>query len=780
MRKFWVFTLVLATVLSICNVASAAITNPFVNPSFESGTTGWTVMPHWGDPDMMPVVGEGSVLGHFLPRNAYDGINLVGNHSDPWATDGIAGYMYQTVTVPAGAASVAVWASNYSSNGLNPREILDYGNKVKLGVAVGAITDISSPLITWTESAWGRNWYPVSYENIFPGDQITLFIDTVESNQRWATAWDNVKFYSGKVALLDADTTTSGTQQFKVTQSGETFTFTWKTDKASDSKLYYGNFYDNPFTQTKYDSTLTTNHSLTLNITTDSLVMGDRYAFAVESKSANVDDCPAVSGEGDFMARLPNKIQNPGFDALGKWTTAEGWNTLGGGINGVWGRNGNAGGIAQVYTRDPRKPNAYQKITGLTAGKTYLFEAYVYTYVDNGNWDSPANAEECQARIGFDTNAGTDINSANIIWGNATSIQKSACTFDAYKKVQLMVKMPTGKTSVTLFLQGSQTFSWRDRRIAFDDTWFNEVPAKTTFASVKSVDSLGYGFSLTDLIVTKKEVVNGKTYCWVVPYVNGASDNKLGGVKVDLSKIAPATVTSIVPGKKISLFGNTQYAEKTYSFTDTMGTTDPADDITSTIGKALGEIEILAQEVTVSSTSGVSVLPITMANKDLAGSPIGVANGGSTITSEPAWIWHPGDNPATPEVENGYHTHSYDYYTSHNVPGANNVGRVVKIVGKVIERGPVPATNGEYFIIIDDGSGVGNALTTGGKGIKVYMPANATGWKTMPAVGAMVTAVGVSTVDYVDPTVWPDGNRFGDEYLLQNVRLLDGNALTLF
>jgi len=209
-------------------------------------------------------------------------------------------------------------------------------------------------------------------------------------------------------------------------RGANTLTITWTTDVASDSRVEYA-MTAPPYTQTNYQPDLVTFHAITLG----ELQSHAMYHFRVSS--ARVDYKTGVFRDLTICTRPAafNLLANPGFEegsGAGPARALTNW-AAGGSLdvkvaNGSWFGSlpPHSGGwlLQGALNGGSSDGYAYQRVTGTTAGRSYLFSAWVSTYArENGalKYDVWQDRNRLiYARLGIDPTGGTVPTNATVQW----------------------------------------------------------------------------------------------------------------------------------------------------------------------------------------------------------------------------------------------------------------------------------------------------------------------------------------------------------------------------
>lgn len=670
--------------------------------------------------------GGESTLDVLFPSRDVDGYVVVGYQG--WGS-ALSGGCYQTIT--ADRAGFIVIKARAFSIGWN-MEPSDIGNRVRAGLAKGTTTDRNMVYpflggLGFVNVAWGDAWNNI----VVPVPQAgtyTLFIENYtpgfggQCSGIWSSCWDWVAWSDGVVNVTSEPTVSSITET--------SATISWQTDVLSQSKVYYDT-HGEPFMMNVVDTTLVTDHSITLT----NLLPGTTYYLQTESASGTFT--PGLSGVVSFttMPAVQAELSNLDFEAVdgANNPTLAPWFKFGS-FHGLFPTVANPnpfgvpahGGerfVAAVssHSTEADMSGVFQRVQ-VTPGNIYVARVWIFTENMIGSAENPVPGPgyDAQCRIGIDPNGGVDPNAADIVWSPWDNSQDWVPPYQqlGYKQIACIAEIPATSSQASIFLQVHHPWSNPWVKTAFDDVSFEAgTPCDDIACAVNrplgwlvTADNGGAGYLVTK-VEEFTELAGPVRYAWV------QKDDRSAAFKVRMTDATTVNGGYVERGCRIGIVGRTDRRNVTeYHW---------------------GEAEIVADTIDIKSTGQPDPAPLGLTNRSLGGGPLGIQRGATGAT------------------------------------GLNNSGLVVRTTGLVTEIG----VGDPVWFLIDDGSNVPAPGTSTGVGVKVYVHEP---FAAAPDLGQYVTVTGVSYLDVFDPTEIegegrPNGN--GDEILIRSIRTRDASDI---
>jgi hypothetical protein len=267
-----------------------------------------------------------------------------------------------------------------------------------------------------TFTAYANQYNPYAYgQAYYNGSAVSgtdLACTIMEEESQGSATRPTIKF-GMYPTVLEAN---RGTNSLKIT---------WTTDVASDSLVEYA-AENCPYTNSVYDATLTTGHTITIT----GLKENTMYHFRVKSSRSGYN--PAISRDQVICTKnsSPNLLTNPGFEEgsgpsprypIPGWTTYGSIDIKASDGSWFWGLPPRSGGwlLEGAVNGSTSDGGIYQRVPA-TPGAKYTFSAWVTTWMrENDTWkyDVWNNRNRLEyMRLGIDPYGGTNPNSGNIIW----------------------------------------------------------------------------------------------------------------------------------------------------------------------------------------------------------------------------------------------------------------------------------------------------------------------------------------------------------------------------
>ncbi|MGC8861217.1 MAG: fibronectin type III domain-containing protein [Armatimonadota bacterium] len=524
----------------------------------------------------------------------------------------------------------------------------------------------------------------------------------------------------------------------------------WDTQKSSsdstpvpsDSRVDYG--MTSSYGQTTYDGTLVSHHSVIVN----GLYPSTKYYFRVASVGPgyNAQRWPkppttatfvtkpgATLFNGDFEVIVPNRTPNSEIPGWQKFGGTQWFN------NGEWSIPSQSGNLytGSVSNYGLNNCGLYQQVQ-TTPGQEIAYSAYIWAQA-YGHGDPcagyPHRFGETSGLIGIDPTGGTDPYSSNVVWSGERQTQdwhnyliNGPCSSNAtWQKVGVST-IAQGELA-TVFLK---THIWYP--IAWNFVCFDNVNPEpiTQVSSVAEAKQLPNDTPI-NLVGTEPLGSPIVTYVgdpnidlddndgWSYFYIE--DPDRKAAIKVTMATGAEWPYW-IQVGKKVDIKGNITWGRMRNRTISGM----PFDQQLR-LDKPAGERVIRAYAVTDTGQTG-TVLPLGMTNRSVAA--------GSSLDH---WF----TNPGAVDLGGGGTVPAY---------GTNSVGLLIRTSGRILRTGV--DNNGNYFMVIDDGSGVAGysevPAAPGKVGLCVF-----TGFRDYSLdVGKYAIVTGISAVrtdyDFEDPS----------------------------
>ena len=534
-------------------------------------------------------------------------------------------------------------------------------------------------------------------------------------------------------------------------EGGSSCLVEWDTVKSStdstpvlaDSRVDYG--LTSSYGQSVYDATLVSHHSIVIN----GLYPNTKYYYRVASVGPgyNAQRYPKppvtayfVTGpgtelfNGDFEVSVPNRTPN---------SDIPGWQKAAGGPQ--WFRSGEWSIPAQsgmLYTGSVSNYGLnncalYQKVL-TTPGEIVSYSAYIWAQAYGAGSPCagfPHRFGETCGLIGIDPTGGTDPYSSNIVWSSDRQtqdwrryVQQGPCSSAAeWQKVGVATVAQSNVATIFLKTRIWYAIGWNF--VCWDNV--NREP----LAQVSSVAEARQLPNDTPIELVGGEPVGSPIVTYIAnpnydpddnggePYFYIEDADRKAAIKVTM---APGSdwPSWLEVGKRVNLKGCITWGRMRNR---TLSSMDMNQQLR--LDKPAGERVIRAFEIT--DTGQVSsVKPIGLTNMNVAAG-----------SSSDSWFTNPG---------------AVDSAGTGTIPacGLNTVGLLVKTWGRILRAGF--DTNGNNFIVIDDGSKVAGYSeyppTPGLTGLYVF-----TGpYSYFGEVGKFVEVTGISAVkvdyDFSDPS----------------------------
>ncbi len=593
----------------------------------------------------------------------------------------------------------------------------------------------------------GYNPYPngAAYSNRSLQQTVDLAGTTMEEESPGSAKMGQVQITGGPV-VAPAD------------RGPRTLTIRWVTDVPSDSKVEYA-AWNGPYTAATTDSSLATNHAVTIG------GLEPNAMYHIRVTSAATGKRPAVSR--DFVACTvnglqPNLLANPDFEegsGASPRKPVPGWSYTGmdiGASDGTWfwglppySGNWFLQGAVNGGSADAR---VWQRVTGTTPGAKYNFTCALTSWMRENNawkydvWHQGGRLD--QMRIGIDTTGGTNPDSGSIKWTpyfyshlRYTTAGISAVATGSAMSVFVQLKGQGGQwhlygldncilseaepadstppTTPVVTDDGAFTTSTTELHAS----WSAEDPdsgiASYSYAIGTAPDledvvpwtSVGSSTSVTKTGLT---LTGGQTYYFRVRATNGSGVVSAVGVSDGIQVAKPvltiAEAKSYPDGYAVVLSSKTVSARISPAFWIEENDRSSGIRVESAMALSAGlKVNVSGMMDTLNGERRIKDVTVTPVSGGTAPKPLVIGNtalGGADL------------NEHTPGVAGGV--------------GPNNVGLLVTVYGKV-------SSVGDSYFYIDDGGGVDDG-SAAGAGVRV---------ETAPAgiaVGDVVAVTGISSV----------------------------------
>lgn len=328
-------------------------------------------------------------------------------------------------------------------------------------------------------------------------------------------------------------------------RTSDTATVSWTSAPAGSESYVEYSPNTTPYTNSKPDTSGTSNHTVTL---TD-LQPNTLYHCRVVTKAAGMRD--GISRDFAFVTdpSTPNLLSNPGFEsgAFGSWVKI-GAGDIGirnypaGGASGWFGgckaHTGNwfLGGAGNGYNPIG---GAYQRVA-VTAGRLITLRAWLWTYqtTDHGN----AKDMIVWGRVGIDPTGGTDPSSGNLVWSGYATAQDWYLPRNS-KWIDMAVTATPTSGYATAFLQAGCDTAIEWTVWGWDDACMAQAePPPTPVSRIADLRAIADGtrVSIADKIVTASAAQAGAAYI--------EESDRAAGVRVESSD-------EFLPGHKVTVVG---------------------------------------------------------------------------------------------------------------------------------------------------------------------------------------------------------------------------------
>lgn len=332
-----------------------------------------------------------------------------------------------------------------------------------------------------------------------------------------------------------------------------TLTVRWQTNVASDSTIEYS-AWDCPYTNTYYDSTLTTNHAVTLT----GLQPNTMYHYRVKTAASNnyagitrdlqactINESPNLltnpQMEDGTLTANPNRKEITGWSCIGMdWHLENGVylnanpHTF---LNmppyaGTWSLIGTINGAscdAYVTQRVPATPGVEYNFT--LAASSWMQENNTFKYDE---WEKQGRLD--YMKIGIDPTGGTNPNGINVKYSNRF--------YSHTHYTQLGTHAVARGNYITVYIS-CQGFGGQWHHYGIDDCRLSAVPAAITYTA-KALDDLkknsadGFAAEVSNLIITATPAEAGAYYA--------ETEDRTQGIRIE-------STDSIAAGTKVTVRG---------------------------------------------------------------------------------------------------------------------------------------------------------------------------------------------------------------------------------